>query len=117
MKNVLLLGAGLVAKPLVRYLLDQPDFHLLIATRTVSKADALLDGHPQGESRAWTVDDTTALEPSLELVKRFKPEYLPLCGDLEGHASFLSNRRLHAIGWQPQVSWRDAAGEEGEAKR
>ena len=62
-------------------------------------------------------DDTTAVEPSLELVKRFKPEYLPLCTDLEGHASFLSNRRLHGIGWQPRISWRDACRDEGGAKR
>jgi len=57
-------------------------------------------------------DDTAAVEPSLELVKRFKPEYLPLCRDLEGHASFLSNRRLRGIGWQPRISWRDARREE-----
>lgn len=62
-------------------------------------------------------DDTTAVEPSLELVKRFKPEYLPLCTDVEGHASFLSNRRLHGIGWQPRISWRDACRDEGGAKR
>jgi nucleoside-diphosphate-sugar epimerase len=62
-------------------------------------------------------DDTTAVEPSLELVKRFKPEYLPLCRHLEGHASFLSNHRLHDVGWQPRMSWRDACADEGGAKR
>ena len=50
MKKILLLGAGLVTRPLVRYLLDQPDFHLTIATRTVSKADTLIDGHPRGST-------------------------------------------------------------------
>jgi nucleoside-diphosphate-sugar epimerase len=62
-------------------------------------------------------DDTTAVEPSLELVKRFKPEYLPLCKDLGGHATFLSNRRLHGIGWHPRMSWRDARSDEGGTKR
>ena len=33
-KKVVLLGAGLVTQPLVDYLLDLPEFHLTIATRT-----------------------------------------------------------------------------------
>jgi hypothetical protein len=54
-------------------------------------------------------DDTRALEPSLELVETFKPELLSdLKGDLEGHATFFSNRRLHEIvGWEPKTSWRE----------
>jgi nucleoside-diphosphate-sugar epimerase len=53
-------------------------------------------------------DDTTALEPSRELIARFNPDLLPLVEDLEGHASFLSNRKLcQAVGWQHRTSWRD----------
>jgi nucleoside-diphosphate-sugar epimerase len=53
-------------------------------------------------------DDTTALEPSLELVERFKPEVLDLVTELPGHASFLSNRRLQeAVGWRHATSWRE----------
>ena len=33
MKKVLILGAGLVVKSLVRYLLDRPDFEVVVATR------------------------------------------------------------------------------------
>ncbi len=66
MKRILLLGAGLVSRPLVRYLLDQPDFHVKIASRTVSKADALIDGHPRGSTQAWLVDDVETLE---EMIK------------------------------------------------
>ncbi|MGC9349305.1 MAG: NAD-dependent epimerase/dehydratase family protein [Anaerolineae bacterium] len=52
-------------------------------------------------------DDSTALEPSRELIERFRPDLLPLVRDLEGHASFLSNKRLReAVGWAPQTSWR-----------
>lgn len=52
-------------------------------------------------------DDTTALEPSREIIARFKPELLPLVRDLEGHASFLSNQKLRdTVGWAPQTSWR-----------
>ena len=42
MKKVLILGAGLVARPLVRYLLDQPNFEVEVASRTVSKAIKLI---------------------------------------------------------------------------
>ncbi|MDH7511694.1 MAG: saccharopine dehydrogenase C-terminal domain-containing protein [Clostridiales bacterium] len=48
MKKVLILGAGLVARPLVRYLLDQPDLQVEVASRTVSKAEKLIEGHPRG---------------------------------------------------------------------
>lgn len=62
MKNILLLGAGLVAKPLVRYLLEIPDFRLKIASRTLSKAENLIDKHPQGEAQQLLVEDERALE-------------------------------------------------------
>ena len=53
-------------------------------------------------------DDTAALEPSIELIERFKPEYLDLIQDLPGHASFFSNRRLQdTVGWQHTTSWRE----------
>jgi nucleoside-diphosphate-sugar epimerase len=52
-------------------------------------------------------DDTDILEPSREIVERFKPEYLPLVKDLPGNASFLSNQRLkQVVGWQHTTSWR-----------
>jgi saccharopine dehydrogenase (NADP+, L-glutamate forming)/spermidine synthase len=61
MKKVLVLGAGLVAKPLVRYLLDH-GFNVKVASRTVSKAEALVGDHPNGETEAWQVDDTDRLK-------------------------------------------------------
>jgi saccharopine dehydrogenase-like NADP-dependent oxidoreductase len=62
MKKVLVLGAGLVSRPLVRYLLDQPDFKVTVASRTVSKAEALVDGHPDGTTMTLLADDTAKLE-------------------------------------------------------
>ncbi|MBU0640903.1 MAG: saccharopine dehydrogenase NADP-binding domain-containing protein [Planctomycetes bacterium] len=62
MAKVLLLGAGLVTRPLVRYLLGQPELALTIATRTVSKADALVAGHPQGQTTTLLAKDTAKLE-------------------------------------------------------
>jgi len=60
--RVLLLGAGLVARPIVRYLLDQPGYIVTVASRTVRKADALIEGHPRGRAVALDVSDEAALE-------------------------------------------------------
>ena len=62
MKKVLVLGAGLVARPLVRYLLDQPDFTVTVASRTVSKAEALVDGHPKGTTMPLLAEESDKLE-------------------------------------------------------
>jgi nucleoside-diphosphate-sugar epimerase len=55
-------------------------------------------------------DETTALEPSRELVERFNPELMPIFvkGYMTGHQSFLSNDKLkRAVGWEHKTSWRD----------
>lgn len=61
MKKVLILGAGMVVKPIVTYLLNK-GYHVTVATRTKSKADAMIDGHPNGYSVAWTIDDHQTLD-------------------------------------------------------
>lgn len=61
MKKVLILGAGLVAKPLVRYLLDQPDFKVVVASRTVSKAVKLIDNHPDGTAKELNLKNEESL--------------------------------------------------------
>jgi len=60
--NVLILGAGLVAGPLVRYLLGVNGFRVTVATRTVDKAERLIDGARNGTAVALDVDDEAALE-------------------------------------------------------
>ncbi len=55
-KRILLLGAGLVTRPLVEYLLAIPEFRLTIATRTASKADALIGGNPRGSSEHFDIE-------------------------------------------------------------
>ena len=62
MKKVLVLGAGLVCRPLVRYLLEQCGFQVTVASRTVSKADALVGGHPSGRTVALLTEDLGKLE-------------------------------------------------------
>ncbi|MCL7454147.1 MAG: saccharopine dehydrogenase NADP-binding domain-containing protein [Anaerolineae bacterium] len=62
MKKVLVLGAGLVTRPHVRYLLDVPEFEVTVASRTVEKAEELVKGHPRGRAVALNVQDEAALE-------------------------------------------------------
>jgi len=52
-------------------------------------------------------DDTTALEPTKELVGRFNPALGSLAAGLEGHQSLLSCDKLkRAVGWRHHTSWR-----------
>ena len=62
MKRILVLGAGMVSKPLVRYFLDQPDYYVKMASRTVSKAEKIIDSHKRGEAEALNVSDDAQLE-------------------------------------------------------
>lgn len=62
MKKALVLGAGLVAGPLVRYLLGVDEFTVTVASRTVEKAQALVGGASNGIARALNVKDEAALE-------------------------------------------------------
>ena len=53
-------------------------------------------------------NDTSALEPSLDLVERYRPDLLPLRHELPGHSTFFSNAALQrAAGWQHRTSWRE----------
>lgn len=54
-----------------------------------------------------TADDTTALEPSAELIVQWQPSLLPYTDGLHGHQSFFSTQKLtQAVGWQHLTSWR-----------
>ena len=56
MKTVLVLGAGFVAKPLVRYLLEH-GHRVRVADLILEKAEEIVDGHSNGEALAWNSDD------------------------------------------------------------
>ncbi|HVO60767.1 MAG TPA: saccharopine dehydrogenase C-terminal domain-containing protein [Terriglobales bacterium] len=60
MKRVLVLGAGLVTKPLVRHLLEK-GYQVTMASRTVSKAEAMIAGHPAGKALPLDVQNETVL--------------------------------------------------------
>ncbi len=93
MKKVLILGAGLVAKPLVRYLLDQPDFKVEVASRTVSKAIKLIDNHPDGTAKELNLKNEEGLRDEIahaDLVismvpYSFHPKVAKYCIDFKKH--------------------------------
>ncbi len=60
MKKVLILGAGMVVKPIVTYLMDK-NYFVTVATRTKSKAEAMIGTHNNGAAVAWNVDDQHTL--------------------------------------------------------
>jgi len=93
MKKVLILGAGLVAKPLVRYLLDQPDFEVEVASRTVSKAIKLIDNRPNGTAKELNLKNEEGLRNEVaraDLVismvpYAFHPKVAKYCIDFQKH--------------------------------
>lgn len=61
MKKVLILGAGMVVKPIVTHLLGK-GIRVTVATRTKSKAATMIGDHPLGKAIAWTVEDQDGLD-------------------------------------------------------
>jgi len=60
MKKILILGAGLVVKPMVTYLL-QRDYQITIASPMKDRADEMIKGHPNGVAVYWTMDEEDQL--------------------------------------------------------
>ena len=65
MKNVLVLGAGLVARPLVNYLLDRPEFAVVVADVEPARAEKLVAGHPRGRAIPLDIADRGALAAAI----------------------------------------------------
>jgi saccharopine dehydrogenase (NADP+, L-glutamate forming) len=60
MQNILILGAGLVAKPMVRYLLSK-NYHVTVASNTPDRALQMISNHPNGNSVYWEATDEAGL--------------------------------------------------------
>jgi saccharopine dehydrogenase-like NADP-dependent oxidoreductase len=58
----LVLGAGLVSKPLVRYLLDNTDYLVVMASRTLSKVEKIIGNHPRGIALELDISDEDQLD-------------------------------------------------------
>jgi saccharopine dehydrogenase (NADP+, L-glutamate forming) len=65
MKKILILGAGLVAGPLVKYLLDLPDLSVAVADVEVARARKLVAGHPRGRAELMDISDKAALAAAI----------------------------------------------------
>lgn len=63
MKRVLVLGAGLVARPLLRYFLTRPDYRLVVATDDAARGERQMGEHPRGRVVAVDARDPAALGP------------------------------------------------------
>jgi saccharopine dehydrogenase-like NADP-dependent oxidoreductase len=61
MRKVLILGAGMVVKPMVEYLLEN-SFRLMIASPMKERADEMIKGNQLGSSLDWSMDDPETLE-------------------------------------------------------
>ncbi|HAJ99212.1 MAG TPA: saccharopine dehydrogenase, partial [Bacteroidales bacterium] len=61
MKKVLILGAGMISKPIISYLLEKGKF-VTVATQYLLEAQEKIMGHPNGNAVEWTVDKTDELE-------------------------------------------------------
>jgi saccharopine dehydrogenase (NADP+, L-glutamate forming) len=86
MKKVLILGAGLVSKPLIEYLLER-NFKITIASPMKERADDIIGNHPNGSSVDWSMDDQETLKRMISehditvslLPYRFHSEVAGLC--------------------------------------
>jgi saccharopine dehydrogenase-like NADP-dependent oxidoreductase len=61
MMRVLILGAGMVAKPIADYLLNN-SIKVTMASRTKLKAETIIAGHKNGSAIEWTTDDLEKLD-------------------------------------------------------
>jgi saccharopine dehydrogenase-like NADP-dependent oxidoreductase len=86
MKKVLVLGAGLVAGPLVKYLLDQQDFFVVVADVEAGRASRLVGGRPRGAAEVLDIADRAALAAAIgraDLVVSMVPyTFHPLVAEL-----------------------------------
>jgi saccharopine dehydrogenase-like NADP-dependent oxidoreductase len=86
MKKVLVLGAGLVARPLVQYLLALEDFSVVVADVEFARAEKLVAGHPRGRAENLDISKREALSAAIgraDLVVSMVPyTFHPLVAEL-----------------------------------
>ena len=60
MKKALVLGSGLVAQPIIRYLLDH-NIAVTVSSKTPKRAEKMINGHPNGINIEWDIQNTDKL--------------------------------------------------------
>jgi len=61
MHKILILGSGLVAKPIIQYLLSKGQ-QVTVASNTPDRSDAMIAGHKLGKSIMWEANDEATLD-------------------------------------------------------
>lgn len=81
MKRILVLGAGLVARPLVRYLLDEPEFEVEVASLDIHNLTDLVEPHPRGEIVEMNLKNEESLKEKIVrsdiVISIVPPEFHP----------------------------------------
>lgn len=62
MKKIAVIGAGLVAKPLIDYFIDQCQYKVFLLDMVISKAEKLISGRTLGTAVHWTNNDPEILD-------------------------------------------------------
>lgn len=65
MKKVLILGSGLVARPIIVYLLNK-DIHVTVASPEKERALGMIDKHKNGTAIEWNIENEVALSKMVE---------------------------------------------------
>ncbi len=65
MNKVLILGSGMVAKPIIQYLLKK-NFEVTVASNTPERTALYIDGHPDGHSVTWDAGDEATLDSLID---------------------------------------------------
>lgn len=60
-KKVLILGSGMVARPIIRYLLEK-NFNVTVASNTPDRGAAMIANHPNGTNVEWSVGNAAKLD-------------------------------------------------------
>jgi saccharopine dehydrogenase-like NADP-dependent oxidoreductase len=92
MKEVLVFGAGLVAGPLVHYLLDH-GYRVKVASRTLSKAQSLVEDHPDGEAIAFDIAQDEGMLDDLVAEADLAVSLLPYIYHVQVAEACIENRR------------------------
>jgi saccharopine dehydrogenase-like NADP-dependent oxidoreductase len=61
-KNVLVLGAGMVSRPMIKYFFKKTNFNVIMASRTVEKVEKIISGNKKGKAIKLDVKDDKLLE-------------------------------------------------------
>ncbi len=65
MKKILILGSGMVAGPIIKYLLNK-GYYVTVASNTPERAKMLIGSYPKGKAIMWEASQTSELDGLIE---------------------------------------------------